>query len=502
LHSFVPFSERASGVLLHVTSLPSPWGVGDLGERAHEFAQRLAAAGQRYWQTLPLNPVSTGNSPYFSPSSCAGNPMLLSIEDLRDRGLLSPEEAVAPGLKDDGYVDFERAQDLKQPLLLRAAERLVRSDDPEFLAYCDHEANWLDDHALFQALAQELGSAWRSWPDTLKFRDAAAIASAREQHAAAIEIEKALQYLFHCQWEALRKVCEGCGLAVLGDMPIYVNTDSVDVWASPETFCLDEHLNPTLESGVPPDYFSATGQLWRNPVFNWQTLERSGFSWWIERLKLLLARFDAVRIDHFRGLAQFWAVPAGADNAIDGQWMDVPSHAFFDALHAALHPLPLVAEDLGTITPDVHELRDHYGFPGMIVLQFAFNDDHYDNPYKPENHRENAIAYLGTHDNNTCRGWLDDELDEHARRRLQGYTDAQAGPEGVRAMLELLLSSRASTTIVCAQDLLALPAEARMNIPGVAEGNWRWQLTAAQFEALPLQELGDRCAAHGRSAGA
>jgi 4-alpha-glucanotransferase len=342
------------------------------------------------------------------------------------------------------------------------------------------------------------GQRWRAWPEGLKHRREIAAGAIDSYLEGEMAHEKALQFLFDRQWRALHERCRRHGVLMFGDLPIYVNMDSADVWADPEVFQLDEALNPRFEAGVPPDYFSASGQLWRNPVYDWDYLEATQFRWWVERLRTLLARFDVLRIDHFRGLAQYWAVAAGAEHARDGHWCDVPSTQFFDTVFAALKPLPLVAEDLGTITPDVIELRDRYGLPGMIVLQFAFGDDHHDNPYKPENHRENAVAYLGTHDNNTALGWLEGDLDDAARYRLGAHVAVQHGREGVEALIDLLLRSRAHTAIACAQDLLALPGSARMNTPGEEEGNWRWQLTPAQFEALPLAWLGERSRAAGR----
>lgn len=492
-----PLSERASGVLLHVSSLPSPWGIGDLGDGARSLVTRLGDAGQRYWQTLPLNPTTDGNSPYFSSSSRAGNPLLLSMEDLVSDGLLKASELEIPVAPLTGVVHHDAARAAKMPLIERAAQRLVAGATAELESFCRGHASWIDDHALFKAIAKRYGERWRGWPAGLKFRDSAALSAIGDELAADVETEKAVQYLFHRQWQHLRECCVHSGVHVFGDMPIYVNLDSADVWADPGVFQLDESLEPLRESGVPPDYFSETGQLWRNPVFDWDYLKDTGFRWWIERLQTLLERFDVLRIDHFRGLAQYWAVEAGAESAIGGEWWDVPSRALFDALYAAVSPLPLVAEDLGTITPDVIELRDRYGLPGMIVLQFAFSDDHHDNPYKPENHAENAVAYIGTHDNTTCAAWLAD-LDDAERGRLAAHVQVQHGEEGVRAMIDLLLASRAKTAIACAQDLLALPATARMNVPGVAEGNWCWQLTEEQLEALPLKWLGERCRAHGR----
>ena len=458
---------------------------------------RLGDAGQRYWQTLPLNPTSNGDSPYFSSSSRAGNPLLLSLEDLVDDGLLNASELEGHTAPMAGLVDHDSARTTKMPLIERAARRLVAGAAAELRLFCSDHASWIDDHALFTAIAKHHGERWRSWPTDLKFRESTALAAIADEFATAIETEKAVQYLFHRQWHRLREHCGRCGVHVFGDMPIYVNLDSSDVWSNPDVFQLDDALEPLRESGVPPDYFSETGQLWRNPVFDWAYLEDTGFRWWIERLQTLLERFDVLRIDHFRGLSQYWAVDAGAENAIGGEWLDVPSQALFDALYAAVEPLPLVAEDLGTITPDVIELRDRYGLPGMIVLQFAFSDDHHDNPYKPENHAENAVAYIGTHDNTTCAAWLE-ELDDGERGRLSAHVQVQHGEAGVHAMVDLLFRCRARTAIVCAQDLLALDASARMNVPGVAEGNWRWQLTQAQFDALPLKWLQERCRAHGR----
>lgn len=497
-----PLESRASGLLLHITSLPSPWGVGDLGERARTLAARLGAARQRYWQVLPLNPTSAaaGESPYFSPSSRAGNPLLLSLEDLAADGLLRADELAAAPAPEAGRADFAQARALKLPLLATAAERFAGAgDDDSYRAFCAREADWLEDHALFTALKGQDPRSWGDWPAALRFREPDAIAEARHRLAPAIATEKRLQYFFERQWQRLRAACRDAGVWLFGDMPIYVNLDSVDVWARPDVFQLDNDLRPVAESGVPPDYFSATGQLWRNPVYDWERLAAEDFRWWVLRLGTLLRRLDVLRIDHFRGLAQYWRVPAGAETAAAGEWRDVPSYAFFDRLRDAFDPFPVVAEDLGTITPDVHALREHYGLPGMVVLQFAFNEDNDAHPYLPANHPENSVAYLGTHDNNTARGWLEDELDPAARERLARFVpldeDAAAN---VPALLDLLMASPARTAIACAQDLLALPASARMNTPGLPTGNWDWQLTRAQFDALPLAALGDRAAAHGR----
>lgn len=492
---------RACGVLLHITSLPSPHGCGDLGPMARDFAMRLGQAGQRYWQILPLNPTTgaAGDSPYFSNSAQAGNPLLISLEDLAAEGLLSGGEIDRTPAAPAGRADFDHARRTKIPLLLLAAQRHSEAGtDTGFVQFCQRESHWLDDHVLFTALRKGNAQGWIDWPQELRRRDRGALAEARDALATHIDLEKRIQYFFYRQWERLRDQCHKTGLQLFGDIPIYVNFDSADVWANTGIFQLDEGLRPTAESGVPPDYFSDTGQLWRNPLYNWSALEASEFDWWVRRLRTQLARFDLLRIDHFRGLAQYWAVPAGAENAIGGQWEDGPSYALFDTLQSRIDPLPVVAEDLGTITPDVIELRDHYGFPGMIVLQFAFNDDHHDNPYKPENHSENAVAYLGTHDNNTTLGWLEHDLDDAGHARLSHHIADGAREEQVRSLIDLLLSSSARAAIVCAQDLLALPGAARMNTPGLESGNWHWQLTVKQMDALPLEWLSERCQRHSR----
>ncbi len=502
-----PADARCAGVLLHITSLPGAYGCGDLGPCARQFADRLGASGQRYWQLLPLNPTTAGAgySPYFSISSQSGNALLLSIEDLVAEGLLQPSEVSPGGHHNAGAADFALAREAKLPLIRIAADRLREAGTGEaFARFVQTNAHWLEDHALFTALQDRHQAPWYEWPEALKQREPTAIAEATQTLAEEIEREKVVQFLFHQQWERLRSHCHEQGVQLFGDIPIYVHYDSADVWANTDIFVLDESLRPTLESGVPPDYFSADGQLWRNPVYNWERLKETGFAWWKGRLSTQFHRFDLLRIDHFRGLIQFWAVPAGSANAIHGEWRDVPFYELFDAVREHLGAMSIVAEDLGTITPDVIEARDHYHIPGMIVLQFAFNDDNHDNPYVPDNHSENAVAYLGTHDNNTARGWLQQELDDRGWERLARHTKSAhslrelPAEDQVRECIELLLSSRANTAIVCAQDLLALPKTARMNTPGLEAGNWDWQLSPEQFEALPMAWLGERSHAHGR----
>ena len=499
-------TERAGGVLLHITSLPSPWGVGDVGACAREFVSRLQRAGQRYWQVLPLNPVDAiaDESPYFSSSAMAGNPLLLELQGLVEDGLLSPAEVTAPVAEDTGHADYARARALKYPLLERAQRRFgERGESAEYVAFCQREAYWLEDYALFSAIKSEHSGVWSDWPRGLRDREPEALAGVRARLAPVIAREKRWQFFFFSQWGKLRAHAAAHGVLLFGDTPIYVSFDSADVWAHPCLFQLDAEQRPLAVSGVPPDYFSATGQLWNNPLYDWETLQASGYRWWRERMAALLRRFDLVRIDHFRGLAQYWSVPVHADSAIDGEWRDVPSEDLFDTLIRELDSFPVVAEDLGTITPDVIALRDHYGIPGMLVLQFAFGDDHADNPYVPENHEENAIAYLGTHDNDTLLGWLQTAVDAAARERLCRYIDCAGDDVAlVSRLIALLLSSPARVAIVTAQDLLALPGSARMNNPGQRGGNWRWQLTSAQWQALTLDSLAELARQTGRFVGA
>lgn len=504
--ALLPLAERASGVLLHITSFPSHWGVGDLGVCAWDFVRRLQRAGQRYWQVLPLNPVHAvaDESPYFSSSAMAGNPLLIDLAGLADAGLLLPGELDPPAMDSCGRADFDRARALKYPLLERAQQRFGdRGESPAFRAFCARERYWLDDYALFCAIKTEFPGVWSEWPDALRDRDPAALADARSRLGPVIAREKRWQFFFFQQWESLCRHAHEHGILLFGDTPIYVSLDSVDVWAHPELFQLDAQRRPRAVSGVPPDYFSATGQLWNNPLYDWDALRETRYVWWCERMAALLRRYDVVRIDHFRGLAQYWAVPADAESAIDGAWRDVPSHDLFDTLIHDLDAFPVVAEDLGTITPDVTELRDHYGFPGMVVLQFAFGEDNPHNPYRPENHPENAIAYLGTHDNDTVLGWLQDAADAAVRVRLFHYIDGDGDDDAalVPRLVGLLLSSGARVAIVTAQDLLALPGAARMNNPGQTGGNWRWQLSAGQWESLTLDSLADLTRRYGRFVG-
>lgn len=492
--NLTPLAARASGVLLPIFSLPSRFGIGDLGESAYRFADRLQAAGQRYWQVLPLNPPNAraGGSPYDSSSNYAGNPLLIDLAALADEGLLTKEELEPPPNLPPVQIDYGQVTRFKMDLLAAASARFTeRGDQADFEKFRRRQQYWLDDYALFMALSAEFpGQSWTDWPAGLRDREPAALADARRRLAAAIGHWQILQYFFCRQWRRLKSYCNGKGLLIFGDMPIYSNLESADVWANSEVYQLDQDRRPTAVSGVPPDYFSPKGQLWSNPLYDWHELERRGFRWWVERMGALFELFDIVRIDHFRGLVQYWEVPVPCDSAIHGSWRQAPTHELFAALKAVFPRFPVVAEDLGTITPDVAQARDHYQLPGMSVLQFAFGDDHADNPHLPQNHRENSVVYFGTHDNNTARGWLEEECDDAVKWRLCRHVSwVDDRKEMVSRLLELVMLSRAGTAIVNVQDLLALPSRARINVPGTTAGNWRWRLSEAEFESIDWESL-------------
>jgi len=496
---------RGSGVLLHITSLPSEHGIGDLGPQAYRFADMLHKAQQRYWQVLPLNPTQEGgcNSPYFSASSSAGNPLLVSLELLEREGWWKLDEC-APETASASEVDFHAVTEFKYRQLAAAFRVFKKRDDHEvFERFCMQQRHWLDDYALFITLKAAFGGkVWSEWPESLRVREKKSVNKVRKEFEEAILREKWYQYVFFSQWNAFKEYCNGLGIRLIGDIPIYVSYDSVDVWAHPEMYKLNSRLEPVGVSGVPPDYFSATGQLWNNPVYNWDKHRETGFAWWIDRMKLMLGRFDIVRVDHFRGLVQYWEVPAGEKTAINGTWMPVPTYAFFDALKAVVSPLSVIAEDLGIITDDVKEAMCHYEFPGMKVLLFAFGEDDPSHPYLPHTYPRNCIVYTGTHDNNTVRGWYENEADETVRQRLRTYLGCigNSVEDIVWALIRLALGSVADCAVIAAQDLLVLDGSCRMNTPSVAHGNWRWRMTPGQMDAFPVDALAAMTRMYGRGA--
>lgn len=485
----MPF-PRSSGILLHPTSFPSRFGIGDLGSEAYQFIDFLAKSYQQYWQVLPLGPTGYGNSPYASYSAMAGNPLLISPERLRDAGLLADEDFVIPDFPLD-KVDFDQVAPIKIQLLKKACENFKTKATPlqqqEFSGFCD-KAFWLDDYALFMALKDSLnGSSWHTWKPELAQRQADAINHAQEELVDEIYYHKYTQFEFFRQWSELKQYANMRGIEIIGDIPIYVAHDSADVWANPDIFCLDQNTGEaSLMAGVPPDYFSATGQLWGNPVYKWEKLQQLDFKWWVQRFQAMLDYVDIIRIDHFRGFQAYWAVEQGETTAMNGRWIEAPGYALFQTLNDKLGKLPVLAEDLGVITQEVEELRDKFEFPGMKILQFGFGSDP-GNPYLPFNYQRNCVVYTGTHDNDTTVGWFN-QLSEHEKQSVLTYLGCTSS-EGINwDLIRLALSSVANQAIIPLQDVLGLGTEARMNVPSYAEGNWDWRY---QADAV-TEELGDR----------
>jgi 4-alpha-glucanotransferase len=492
-----PFPEeyRASGVLLHVTSLPSRYGIGDVGPGALAWIDRLHEAGQSWWQALPLGPTGYGDSPYQALSSFAGNGILISPDALIEDGLLRasdwesfsfPATAVDYG----GVIAFKHG--LLEPLWSRFRSGARPDLKAAFEQFCHDQGHWLDDYALFRALkAKHNGAYYLEWPSELVQREPAALARARRALATLIDAIRLAQFLLFRQAKRLKEHAHAKGVGLIGDLPFFVSPDSSDVWANPELFLLGERRRPRFVAGVPPDYFSSQGQLWGNPVYNWDALRQTGYRWCIDRLRTLLAHVDVIRLDHFRAFAAAWQVPAGAPTAQTGQWVAGPGADFFSAVQKQLNSLPFIAEDLGLITPDVSALLSQFRLPGNRVLQFAF-DGRSDNPHLPHNYVPNTVVYTGTHDNSTTRGWFE-ELPDEQRQNVWSYLKRPAGAssEVARELIHLAWSSRAALAIVPLQDLLNLGAEGRMNQPGRTEGNWRWRCTQDRLSAPALDWLGD-----------
>jgi len=494
---------RGSGILLHVSSLPSPFGIGDMGPSAHWFAEFLAETGQRYWQILPLTPTDLlhGNSPYHSASAFAFNPLLISPELLMADGLL--QEGMVPPLPrfPENRVDYGVVHGFKHQLLdLAYGVFQSRGDRGGYDAFCMENAEWLDDFALFTSLkAHHGGKAWNTWPEDLRDREPGAMERAREVFRESMERVKWQQHIFFKQWTALKAFCNGKGIAIIGDLPIYVVVDSVDVWSHPELFKLDEDRKPSVVAGVPPDYFSETGQRWGNPVYRWDVLGERGYDWWIKRMAHSIELFDLVRVDHFRGFQAYWEIPAEEENAVKGQWVEGPADALFARMKEAFPRLPIIAEDLGFITPEVWELMDRFGFPGMKVLLFAFGGDVATNPYAPHNHVRNGVVYTGTHDNNTTRGWFEKELTSEDRDRLCRYVGREIRAEEIHwELIRLAMMSVADTVIIPMQDVLGLGEEDRMNRPATENGNWEWRLRSGQLSSPIAQRLLEMTRLYGR----
>ena len=487
-----PSEYRSSGILLHVTSLPSPYGIGDLGPSAFSWVDRLHDAGQGWWQALPLGPTGYGNSPYQSLSSFAGNALLISPECLISDGLLNATDCASHFPSD--LVDYDSVIPFKEKLLEKAWTRFISGDRsdlrPAYKEFCATQETWLEDYALFRALKNKFGgSYYLEWPEDLVQRKPAALAKARRVLANDIDRFRMEQFLLLRQADRLKEYGHAKGVSLIGDLPFFVSPDSSDVWANPELFLLDERRRPRFVAGVPPDYFSAEGQLWGNPVYNWDALRSTGYQWWIDRIRALLGHVDLIRLDHFRGFAAAWHVPAGAKTAQSGEWVPGQGASFFQANQRELGRLPFIAEDLGIITADVAFLRDQFQIPGTRILQFAF-DGQADNPYLPDNFISNTVAYTGTHDNPPTREWYE-QLPDSQKETLWSYLKRRLmnSAEAAPALIELAWSSVAALTVAPLQDILDLGVGSRMNVPGRPGGNWRWRvieemLSAAAFEWL------------------
>jgi 4-alpha-glucanotransferase len=481
---------RVSGVLLHPTSLPGRFGIGDLGYEAYDFVDWLANAKQRLWQTLAIGPTGYADSPYASFSAFAGNPMLISPDLLAEDGDLSPRDlADLPSFPNE-RVDYGWVIDYKTRLLRRASTHFFQGAPSErrdrFEQFCHDQRRWLDDFALFMAVKAEHEMViWTDWDQGIALRRPKAVAHYRDKLAEEIQFHKYLQFQFFQQWRALREYASERTVKIMGDIPIFVAHDSADVWAHPDLFSLDEQGEPTVVAGVPPDYFSETGQRWGNPLYKWDVMEERGYTWWIDRVRHTFSLVDTLRIDHFRGFEAYWEIPASEPTAVVGRWVKGPGKKLFHALKGALGALPIVAEDLGVVTPEVVALREEFDFPGMKVLQFAFDSDA-TNPYLPFNMEHGCVVYTGTHDNDTTRGWYDTQT-EALRHRVRVYL-ASDGQDISWDMTRLALSSVADMAVVPMQDLLGLGSQARMNRPGQTNGNWQWRF----LPGVLTNELADR----------
>ena len=486
--------RRSSGVLLHITSLPGRYGIGTLGKQARQFADFCRQAGLSWWQVLPVGPTGYGNSPYQSDSVFAGNPQLIDLEELTAQGLLTRKECGAPDWgKQKDRVDFERIK-AEKPKLLRLAFSRARVQQElweKVERFCRQEGSWLSDYALYLAIKEEQGgSPWQQWPQELRLRYPQALAKARERLREQTEYHSFVQYLFYTQWQSLREYCNRKGVRLIGDIPIYVAPDSCDTWVNTRLFEYDESCQPLRVAGCPPDYFSKTGQLWGNPLYRWDVMEREDFAWWVERIGAMSRLFDLIRIDHFRGFAGYYAIDAGEQTAEHGRWERGPGEKLFTKLREQLPQARLIAEDLGTITPDVEQLRDRFGFPGMKVLQFAFSPQE-QSSYLPHNCPKRAVIYTGTHDNDTSRGWAR-SAGKQERRMAATYMGVKKEKDFAWGMVRTAWVSPCELAIAPMQDFLNLPSAARMNTPSTVGDNWAWRMEEQPGKALAkkIRELG------------
>ena len=496
--------KRETGILLHITSLSSPYGIGDLGPEAYRFADFLSKTKQSLWQVLPFNPTNPahGNSPYSCVSAFAANSLLVSPELLVKDGFLSEKDLQPLPAFPTEKVNYLKAIAYKERLLNIACQRFKgMGDRNEYEKFCSENSHWLEDFTLFIAIKSFFGGkVWGEWPKELRDREPESLKAIAKKLQNEIEREKFTQYLFFKQWFKLKSCCNQNGIRIIGDIPIYVNYDSADVWVNPEIFKLNEEKRPVFVAGVPPDYFSETGQLWGNPIYNWDILKERNYEWWIQRMEHALKIYDVVRIDHFRGLVDFWEVPAGEQTAVNGKWVDAPAEDFFSLLLNIFPNLPIIAEDLGFLSPRVKEVMQIFGFPGMKVLLFAFGEDNPTHPYLPYTYEKNSVVYTGTHDNNTARGWFEKEATPEEKERVLRYLGHKIPSKNIHwELIQLAMMSVANTALFPMQDILGLGQEARMNQPSSAEKNWEWRMLPEQLTSAPAEKLLELTETYGRA---
>ncbi|EGF09762.1 4-alpha-glucanotransferase [Streptococcus sanguinis SK1057] len=484
--------KRQSGVLMHISSLPGKYGIGSFGQSAYDFVDFLVRTKQRYWQILPLGTTSYGDSPYQSFSAFAGNTYFIDFDILIEEGLLNEADVKRADFGDDPRkVDYAKIFDARRPIMEKAVAHFLKADDlSDYESFVEQNAAWLEVFAEYMAIKEHFDNlAWTEWPDeAIRRREAASLASYREKLADKLTYHRVTQYLFFKQWLRLKSYANEHRIEIVGDMPIYVAADSADVWAQPHFFKTDAVGKPTCVAGCPPDEFSETGQLWGNPIYDWEAMDKDGYAWWIERLRESFKIYDIVRIDHFRGFESYWEVPADSDTSATGKWVKGPDYKLFAAVKEALGDLNIIAEDLGFMTDEVIELRERTGFPGMKILQFAFNpdDESIDSPHLAPN---NSVMYTGTHDNNTVLGWYKDEIDDATRQYMAQYTNRKEYETVPHAMLRTIFASVSFMAIATMQDLLELDSAARMNYPSTIGGNWTWRMTAEELNPIVEGEL-------------
>jgi 4-alpha-glucanotransferase len=496
--------KRGSGILLHITSLPSPYGIGDLGKGAYEFVDTLVTNNQSFWQILPLSQTCKvyGDSPYSSFSAFAGNTLLISPDKMVEDGVLLKSDIEGHPSFSRESVDYRAATTYKEGIFRIAFKKSRRglTENHDFSRFCSENLHWLEDYCLFISIKQYFNNLdWSKWPENLRDRREENLKEWKERLRENILMEQFLQFIFFKQWNDLKNYCESKGVRIIGDLPIYVNYDSADVWTNPEIFKLNEGKKPVFVTGVPPDYFSSTGQLWGHPVYDWTVLQETGYSWWVKRIEHNIKLYHMFRLDHFRGFVGYWEIQAEEKFATNGQWKKAPARDFFNILLNHFDSLPIIAEDLGVITPDVREIMDHYGFPGMRVLLFAFGEDRPSNPYAPHNYIKNCVAYTGTHDNNTVKGWFNNETSAEERKRIFDYIGHKVSEDQIHwELIKLVMSSVADMVIIPMQDILGLEENSRTNLPASSEGNWRWRLVPERLSPLITKKLSEMTRIYGR----